>query len=163
MPAPGAFVFDTVTIDARDGSDWVFFSFERGALVDGRRDPGWDIAIQRFHLVANGGSGYPGEAGAMVFSAEWDSVTNAPADGYEVTEGTLDDQPVNAALERWYDYSFLAHTLDPTPDTYVIRTANRHYAKMQVISYYCPGASPGCFTFRYAYQGDGSRRLAPDE
>jgi hypothetical protein len=27
------------------------------------------------------------------------------------------------------------------------------------VGYYCPGGQPGCVTFRYVYQGDGSRAV----
>jgi len=33
----------------------------------------------------------------------------------------------------------------------------RPYAKIQLVSYYCPRSQPACLTFRYIYQGDGSR------
>jgi hypothetical protein len=40
---------------------------------------------------------------------------------------------------------------------YAIRTADGRYAKLEIVSYYCPGAVSGCLTFRYAYQGSGAR------
>lgn len=159
--AEGGFVEDTVTLDARDGTAWTFFDLEGGRLVDGRIDPDWDLAVQRFHVVTNGGLGYPGEAGALAVEAAWDEVLEAPADGYAATVGRLADGPSNPALEHWYEYSFLAHTLRASPRTYVVRSASGFYAKLQIISYYCPGAEPGCLTFRYAIQGDGSRSLTP--
>ncbi|MFV1986036.1 MAG: HmuY family protein [Gemmatimonadota bacterium] len=148
-----------MTLDARDGDGWVYYSFERGATVDGTVDPDWDIAVQRFHFVTNGGAGYPGEAGAVAIPLSYDEVIEAPESGYSTTEGALHDAPSNPALERWYTYSFFAHTLEPKPETYVIRTSDGRFAKLGVISYYCPEATPGCFTFRYAYQGGGSSRL----
>lgn len=150
---------DTVTLDARDGSGWTFFDLERGRTVNGSVDPDWDLAVQRFHIVTNGGPGYPGEAGALALEAAWEEVREAPEDGYETTTGRLDAGPVNPALERWYEYSFFAHTLMPSPFTYVLRTADGRYAKMRIVSYYCIGALPGCLTIRYAIQGDGSRAL----
>jgi len=29
------------------------------------------------------------------------------------------------------------------------------------VGYYCPGPQPGCPTFRYVYQGDGTTRMTP--
>jgi len=29
-----------------------------------------------------------------------------------------------------------------------------------MLGYYCPGSRPGCVTFRYVYQGDGSPMMA---
>ena len=41
----------------------------------------------------------------------------------------------------------------------VVRTADGHYAKFELLNYYCMGVGTACVTFRYAYQGDGTRRL----
>lgn len=155
-----AFIVDTVTVDARDGSTWARFDFDVGSVVD-ESAVGWDLALNRFHVVVNGGRGYTGVGGAIAVAAPFDSVTEAPRDGYTTTEKALDDGAATPALERWYQYSFFAHTLDPKDETYIIRTAEGRYAKARILGYYCPQATPGCLTFEYAYQGDGSRRLTP--
>jgi HmuY protein len=49
--------------------------------------------------------------------------------------------------------------LEPDPVTFVLRTADGRYAKLRVLSYYCPGPEPGCLTIEYSFQGNGSRRL----
>lgn len=152
-------VQDTVTLDARDGSAWVYFDLQNGRTVEGTIDPEWDIAFQRFHVVTNGGDGYPGEAGALALTEPFAAVSEAPAGGYETTRGSLAELPANPALERWYSYGFFSHVLEPKPETYVIRTRDGRYAKLAVLSYYCPEATPGCFTFEYAYRADGERRF----
>ena len=155
----GPLVRDTVTLDARDPGAWVYFDLQGGAIVDGTVDPEWDIAFQRFHVITNGGVGYPGGAGAVAIAAPFDSVLEAPATGYESTEGALTDAPANPALARWYSYGFFSHTLEPRPETYVIRTRDGRFGKLAVLSYYCPEAVPGCFTFEYAFRPDGARSL----
>jgi hypothetical protein len=47
--------------------------------------------------------------------------------------------------------------LSPKPHVWAVRTADGRYAKIQLVSYYCPRSQPACLTFRYIYQGDGSR------
>ena len=121
-PAGDEFVLDTVTIDARDGSRWSYFDFDVGSTTENSTS-GWDLALNRFHVVVNGGEGYAGQGGALALAAPWDSVTEAPADGYTVTHGDLEDGGATPALDRWYRYSFFAHTLQPKDETYVIRTA----------------------------------------
>jgi len=37
--------------------------------------------------------------------------------------------------------------------------ALRSDAKIELLSYYCARGEPGCVTFRYVYQGDGSARV----
>lgn len=147
------------TVDASSSRGWIFFDFSRGSVVE---DPGpteWDLAFQRFHIVANGGSGFDGRGGLLDLGAvPFDSVGVVPADGYVASESGRDT--TNVATSEWYDYSFTSHLLTPRPRTYAVRTADGRYAKLEVVGYYCPGARPGCMTFRYAYQGDGSRTVA---
>jgi len=112
-------------------------------------------------VVTNGGEGYAGQGGALAISVPWDSVTVAPTQGYTITSGNFDRGAATPALDHWYRYSFFAHTLEPEDETYVIRTAEGRYAKLRILSYYCPGAIPGCLTMQYGYQGDGTTRLTP--
>ncbi|MDX1579673.1 MAG: HmuY family protein [Gemmatimonadota bacterium] len=160
-PAGTGYVRDTVTIDARDPAAWTFFDFERSGVVPEPEAETWDLAFQRFHVIPNGGDGLPGGAAALALPAPFDSVREAPAAGYVVTTGRLDDAPAHTARERWYRDSVFAHTLEPKDETYVIRTSEGRYAKLRILSYYCPEATPGCVTIDYAYRGDGSRRLEP--
>ena len=145
----------TRTVDATASDAWTYFSFQAGAVV---RDPGptdWDLAFRRFQVIANGGQGFFGEGGILdLGEVPFDSVRTIPAEGYVPTVARGDS--VNAAIREWYDYSFLSHLLSPRPRVYAIRTANGHLAKLELLGYYCPGAQPGCVTFRYVYAGDGS-------
>ncbi|WP_419166434.1 HmuY family protein [Candidatus Palauibacter sp.] len=160
VPRPPAeyFVVDTVTVDARDGSEWVYFDFDKGSAVAGPL-AGWDLAVNRYHIIVNGGAGYAGAGGAIATSVPWAAVTEAPAGGYATTEGTVDEGAATPGLEHWYQYGFFSHLLEPKDETYVIRTAEGRYAKLRILSYYCPQATPGCMTLLYGYQGDGTRRL----
>lgn len=149
------------TLDARDEASWAYFDFSAGSAVADPGPMGWDLAVRRFHVIANGGPGFFGSAGvADLGPVAFESVRRVPERGYAVTEAGRDS--VNAAIERWYAYSWSSHVLTPRGHVYAVRTADGRYAKLEVVSYYCPGAMPGCLTFRYAYQGDGSRRVAPD-
>jgi hypothetical protein len=65
-------------------------------------------------------------------------------------------EPRNPAIASWYRYGFFSHVLTPKPHVWAVRTADGRYAKLEMLGYYCPGAQPGCPTFRYVYQGDGS-------
>lgn len=148
------------TVDASDPERWVFFDFSRGSVVS---DPvgGWDLAFNRFNVIVNGGPGFAGQGGALDLGpVPLDSVGELPVEGYGVTEAGRDS--VNAVLERWYAYSFTSHLLTPLDRTFAIRTADGRYARLRFLSYYCPGARPGCVTFEYVYHGDGGRSLASD-
>jgi hypothetical protein len=64
--------------------------------------------------------------------------------------------PRNPAIASWYDYGYFSHVLSPKPHVWAVRTADGRYAKLEIVGYYCWGGRPGCPTFRYVYQGDGS-------
>jgi len=143
----------TVTVDASDSEVWRFFDFSRGSVVEAPGEEEWDIAFRRFQIIANGGRGMEGQAGATSLEdMTFESVSSVPETGYVVAERR---DSVNAVLEDWYDYSFTSHVLSPKPIVYAIRTADGRYAKLEILGYYCVGVLPGCTTFRYVYQGGG--------
>jgi hypothetical protein len=147
------------TIDARAPDEWRYFDFSRSSVVE-RPDPrGWDLAVRRFRIIANGGPRFAGEGAILdLGDVAFDAVTQVPDTGYVATAIVRRDS-VNAAIEDWYEYNFLTHVLEPKPRVYAVRTADGRYAKVAILSYYCPGAMPGCLTLRYAYQGSGGRRF----
>lgn len=135
------------TVDATAPDVWRYFSFRLGAVVDGRQ--GWDLAFRRYSIIAAPGAGIL-DLGAVRF----DEVRTLPADGYMANEGRA--EPRNPAIASWYRYGFFSHVLTPKPHVWAVRTADGRYAKLEMLGYYCPGPRPGCPTFRYVYQGDGS-------
>lgn len=148
-----------VTIDASAEAAWRHFAFARGAVVPAAGG-NWDLAFHRFDIIVNGGEGFPGRGGALDLGAvAFEDVEEVPADGYLPSQAGRDS--THAVLGEWYDYGFTSHLLRPKDRTYALRTADGRYAKLRILSYYCPGARPGCLTLRYAYQGDGSRRVVP--
>jgi hypothetical protein len=151
----------TYTIDARSGDRWTFFDFSRGSTVERPGPTDWDLAVRRFRVIANGGSGFAGD-GALADLGEvaFDSVIEAPAAGWIETVGQRVDS-TNAAIQKWYAYGFTSHLLSPKPNVYAVRTADGRYAKFEILGYYCPAATPGCLTIRYVYQGSGARRFTP--
>ena len=149
---------DTVTLDARHEERWTRFDLGRGTVA--KAGEAWDIAVKRYRLVVNGGPGFVGEGGAVSVDRPFDEVVEAPAAGYRPT-GVSGGDTAHAVLDEWYGYSLFSHLLEPRPITFVIRTHDGKYAKMRILGYYCPGPEAGCLTFESAYQGDGSRRLAP--
>lgn len=67
---PVAQTVKTQAIDARDYSKWVYFSFEKGAVVsigDGQfqQSIDWDIAFHRNDVRINSGLSGPGNGGAQ--------------------------------------------------------------------------------------------------
>jgi hypothetical protein len=147
-----------VTVDASDPDRWVYFDFSRGSVVVDPPPTGWDLAFRRFNIMVNGGAGFPGRGGARALAAAaLDSVGSVPTTGYRVVDAAGDS--MNPAMDHWYDYGFTSHLLTPRPTVFAVRTADGRYVALRLLSYYCRGASPGCTTFEYVYQGDGSTRF----
>lgn len=147
------------TVDSADPYRWIFFDFSRGSVVPA--DPGvqWDLAFNRFNVIVNGGEGFQGEGGvADLGEVSFDSVATIPSGGHVETVANRDS--THAVLAEWYAYSFTSHLLTPRPRVYGVRTADGRHAKLRFLGYYCPGASPGCVTFEYVYQGGGGRQVA---
>ncbi len=141
-------IHDTITVDARDPNTWRFVDLDRRTVVTPPDTAGWDLALRRFSVV-------PADAAIDLGPVPFDSVPTAPAEGYLRT--ILARDTTNAATERWYSYSMLTHLLTPTDHTYALRNREGRYAKLQFLGYYCSEMAPGCLTFRYVFQPDGSR------
>jgi hypothetical protein len=141
----------TFTLDASSTDYWRRFDFQRNAVVD---SGGWDIAFRRFHLITAPGGGIV-DLGPVPF----DSVQELPAGGYLPNTNASDT--TNPGVGKWYDYSMLSHLLASKHHIYGLRTAGGRYAKLELLAYYCKEVGTACLTFRYAYQGDGTRRVAP--
>jgi hypothetical protein len=137
----------TYTLDASAGDRWRRFDFARNAAVDSGP---WDIAFRRNQLITAPGAGVA-DLGPVAF----DAVHQVPADGYTPTE--LGRDTVNPGVGKWYAYSMLSHLLTSKHHVYAVRTTDGRYAKLEVLAYYCRDAGAACYTFRYAFQGDGRR------
>jgi hypothetical protein len=146
------------TVDATDPESWRWFDFSRGAVVESPGPRDWDLGFRRHDVLVNGGEGFAGDGGAIALEgASFDSIAEVPASGYLPSAAGRDS--TNPAFAKWYDYGFTSHLLEPKPRVYAIRTADGRYAKLEIVSYYCPEAVSGCLTFRYAYQGSGARSM----
>jgi hypothetical protein len=146
------------TVDATSPEEWRYFSFRVGSVIERPDARDWDLAFRRYQIIANGGREFAGEGGiADLGEMQFADVKTVPATGYQASEGGTD--PRNRAIASWYSYGYFSHVLSPKPRVWAVRTADGRYAKLELVSYYCPRSQPGCVTFRYVYQGDGSRAV----
>jgi hypothetical protein len=141
---------DTITVDAGDESRWLFVDLDRGAVLVPPDTSGWDLMLRRFHVIPSG-------AIAKIGPGSFESVQR-PDTGYVASRFSRDTS--NSATDHWYNYGFFSHLLAPKPDLFVVRTREGRFAKLELLSYYCPGVTaptPGCVTFRYAFVADRAR------
>jgi len=139
----------TYTLDASSTDEWRRFDFARDAVVESGP---WDIAFRRFHVIAAPGGGLQ-DLGLVPF----DSVAELPSGGY--LPNTAGPDTTNPGVGKWYQYSMLTHLLTSKHHVYGVRTPRGQYGKLELLAYYCKDAGTACVTFRYAYQGNGSRRV----
>ncbi|GAB3908014.1 hypothetical protein GCM10028803_42830 [Larkinella knui] len=145
---------------------FTFFSFKEGKQVPNSDSATnkWDIGIRATTLIVNGGTGRAGQGGAYIYTGTFESLTVVP----DQAAFAVDDNPNKLAIPTgsgngWYTYG--GGIIAPTPDkVLVIRTGDGKYAKVQVLGYYKggpdgPGSESRYYTFRYAYQPDGSKTL----
>jgi heme-binding HmuY-like protein len=142
----------TYTLDASTPDHWRRFAFSRNSVVD---SGGWDLAFRRTHVMAGEGVGI-----LDLGPAPFDSLNDVPEAGYVVTAAAGDTS--HPAVGKWYDYNYLTHLLRSKRHVYAVRTAGGRYAKIEILNYYCAVVGTACVTFRYAYQGNGSRRVGPE-
>ena len=132
-------VGDTLTIDATDGDRWQFVSLSLGRALAPSDTSGWEIAVQRYRVIASSGIA---DLGEQPFER---AAVQAPT-FVQTTSGPV---PENAAIRHWYRYNLLTHLLEPNGHLYAVRGAGGRLWKLQMLSYYCPGLTAGCLTVRY--------------
>ena len=148
--------YTLVEIDASSYTDWVYFSFSTGEIVD-IEDPqnsnDWDLGLMRNHFRTNGGQSGNAFGGAYVdststWSDDWESVYEVPNGATFSTDGILDtiydlethefsEAPGSLVLETWgwvdldnnYQFNYNNYI-------FIVRTALGEYVKFWPYSYY---------------------------
>jgi hypothetical protein len=133
----------------------------------------WDIAFSSTKILVNSGTSGPGLGGAFVFKGLFDDLKTIPADSSFATDNsTAASYAIPLGSGRaWYTYDGLTTLVSPIAGrVLVIRTANGKYAKIEILNYYKGGVTLAStasvndklfkqryYTFRYAYQPNGSK------
>lgn len=158
-----------------------YFSFKTNGKVDKSKlkTADWDLAFGDEYnssiSVNNGandksyGYGGPGKGALIIVNQAYDAVKTAPSDAEFASKGVdlsgLDLGNGNG----WYFYEMNSHIAVPVKNrTYVLKTAEGKYAKLQMISMYKGAPAvvsdlnwPAPYlTFRYYVQQDGSTNLS---
>jgi hypothetical protein len=133
----------------------------------------WDIAFSSTKILINGGTSGPGMGGAFVYVGLYDALKTIPADSSFATDNAT---AASYAIpwgsgKAWYTYDGLTTLVSPIAGrVLVIRTATGKFAKIEILNYYKGGVTlPATasvsdklykqryYTFRYAYQPNGSK------
>jgi hypothetical protein len=149
-------------INASSESDWVYFDFSSGKVVDihDKTSLEWDLAFRRSKVISNGGATNKfGKAGLInLGSLNFDQVVDVPLDNYTQDTATKTETE-NPILLKWYSYNYLTHKLSAKSNTYAVKTANHKYVKVKFLDFYCSNKETGCIKMQYVYQDNGSNQF----
>lgn len=170
---------DTVTGIGVDGRPQSAGSITYYSLVDNKviaaadaASTKWDVAFTATKVLVNSGTSGPGLGGAFVFKGLFDDLKTIPTDSTFATDNSNASSfaiPWGSG-KGWYTYDGLTTLVNPIAGrVLVIRTAAGKFAKIEIINYYKGGVTlfstaadidkltkQRYYTFRYAYQPNGS-------
>ena len=170
---------DTVTSLGADGRPQYAGSITYYSLVDNKIVPKtdsattkWDIAFSSLKILINGGTSGPGLGGAFVHIGSFDALKTISSDStFAIDNSNASKFAIPQNSSGWYIYNGLTNLVTPAAGRIlVIRTATGKFAKIEILNYYKGGVTPDptasnfdkltkqrFYTFRYAYQPNGSK------
>lgn len=128
----------------------------------------WDIGFRGTSIIINGGAIRSGQGGAYVYTGTFEELTTVPTSATFAQDQSASVLAIPAVSgSGWYNYNSSTNIVTPIPGrVLVIKTGDGKYAKVEILSYYenapaTPTATSRSrfYTFRYAYQPDGSTKL----
>ncbi|MCO5934950.1 HmuY family protein [Mucilaginibacter sp. RB4R14] len=163
-----------IDLDGSKGAVYYSLSTNKQVLGDDITAGKWDIQFSDRNIFVNGGTSGIGATQAQIVNSIFNDVNTAPTTGYKT-----DAIGVNAILSNdWSIYtntnSVPNHAVLMVPGKIiVVKTSYGKYAKLEMKSYYkgnpdittpafadlTTRPASSYFTFRFAYQADGSTTL----
>jgi len=172
---------DTVTGLGADGRPQYAGSVTYFSLVDNKivassdvASTKWDVAFSSTKILINGGTSGPGIGGAFVYVGLFDALKTIPSDStFAIDNSNAAKFAIPQTSAGWYIYNGLTNIVTPAAGrVLVIRTATGKFAKIEILNYYKGGVTPDAtasnsdkltkqryYTFRYAYQPNGSKNF----
>ncbi len=168
---PSSTTSKTVKIDATDYTKWIYFSFEKDAIVeidDFQTSMDWDIAFHRYDVRVNCGTAGPGSGGSYDAGVVgFETVTEAPETGYVVNDSITvmmtsnymesTTVPGDTLIAHWLTFQGPPPTYTINDNIYILKTAKGKYAKIWLESYHDDENNSGTVTMRYVFQENGTR------
>lgn len=163
-PTPSISVTDSIEIPFST-NHYAFYSLKDSSVVDisDSATTQWDFAIRFVNIIVNSHASGPGNGGVITQAGLYDTCSVAPVNGY-----AYDTTSTNLAIDAgfttgWYNYDPTTHAFSPKAGEYfLIKTADGHYAKLEILSVTYAGYTPPnptpttlIYKFRYNYQANG--------
>ena len=151
---------------------FTFYSLETNAIIPNTdsNSTKWDIGLRGSTIITNGGSSGPGKGGAFIYVGTFDELVKVPADSTFRVDAAPNYAITASSNRGWYLYTPQTNLVTPLPGrVLVFKTASGKYAKVEILNYYKGGVTPAAtasdnvkifsqryFTFKFAYQADGT-------
>lgn len=161
---------DVKMLNATSYQKWVYYSFEKGAVVEvssPETDLSWDIAFQRWYIKTNSGTSGKGKGGAInTKKTDWNKVVYASPSGYkEDAIGTLNGWDIIKNVETKKEGSFSQEAslyvtyisggkYKNRNEVYLLKTAEGKFVKIQFYDYVNERLKGGYPSFRYKISND---------
>ncbi len=174
LPADTVLGVNAITGMPFSAGKYTFYSLERNAIVPNidSASTQWDLAFAGSKILTNGGTSGKGLGGAFIYTGLFNDVKTISNDSVFKTDNAPGSFAVTFGSGKgWYVYDQLTSLITPLAGrVLVIRTASGKYAKVEIINYYKGGVTlpttasesdklskQRYYTFRYAYQPNGSK------
>jgi hypothetical protein len=174
LPADTVLGVNAITGMPFSAGKYTFFSLERNTIVPNTDSAStqWDLAFAGSKILTNGGTSGKGLGGAFIYTGLFNDVKTISNDSVFKTDNAPGSFAVTFGSGKgWYVYDQLTSLITPLAGrVLVIRTASGKYAKVEIINYYKGGVTlpttasesdklskQRYYTFRYAYQPNGSK------
>jgi hypothetical protein len=147
---------------------YTFFSLKNNTIVPvtDSATTNWDIAFNATTIITNSGTSGPGSVGVQIYTGLFENLTEAPEAGY-VQDASSAHAISTGSGNGWYNYNSTTHVISAIPGRIiVVKTNDNTYAKIEIFNYYqnAPAVPVNTdiaryYTFRYIYQGNGTRKF----
>ena len=142
-------------LDASNASEWKYFSFSSGAIVqvtNPSTDLTWDIAFSRYNIRTNSGTSGAGQVGVFnTLNTNFNAVTEIPSTASYTPDSMVEMQSIRGTVRQslnpvitgtvmdnnstgWYNYTNMGdYTL--SQNVYIVKTLSGKFVKLQLTSY----------------------------
>ena len=157
-------------LDASNASEWKYFSFSSGAIVqvtNPSTDLTWDIAFNRYNIRTNSGTSGAGQVGVFnTLNTNFNAVTEIPSTANYTPDSIVEMQSIRGTVRQslnpvitgtvmdnnstgWYNYTNMGgYTL--SQNVYIVKTLSGKFVKLQLTSYKnSVNNTTGFITFKY--------------
>ena len=146
-----------IRVNSSRKDEWTYFSFGQDISDPTKKPASWDLGFRRYLIKINGGVSGSGKVSvATLKGVEYDTLTQAPSEGFKTDVADSDDpdeEPdfvFNEYNREWYVYNLREHVLKPRKSHVYVVKVEYNYYKLQFLGYYNKDGISGFPNFRFS-------------